>query len=94
MKATASYVDDSEKHTRLGLGACELQQEISRWPNIDDRNETSNGFLAINNSLNEVCHGFRIPPEEWTSWFDTPKSEIESTYQSWLALTGTSGGIR
>jgi hypothetical protein len=94
MKATASYLDDWEKHPRLGLEADDLLQEIARWPNIDDRDKSGNGFLAINNSMNEVCNGFRIPPEEWTSWFDTPISEIESTYQRWLALKGTSGGIR
>jgi hypothetical protein len=94
MKATASYIDDSEKHSRLGLEADDLQREITRWPNIDDRDEGGNGFLAINNSLNEVCHGFRIPPEEWAIWFDTPMSEIESTYRRWFALKGTRGGIR
>jgi len=94
MRATASYIDDWEKHSRLGLEADDLQQEIARWPNIDDRDESGNGFLAINNSLNEVCHRFRIPPEEWTSWFNTPISEIESTYRRWVALKGTTGGIR
>ena len=94
MKATASYLDDWEKHSRLGLEADDLQQEIVRWPYVDDRDESGNGFLAINNSMNEVCHGFRIPPEEWACWFDTPMSEIELTYRKWLALKGTSGGLR
>jgi hypothetical protein len=90
----ASYVDVWEKQPRLGLEADDLQQEIARWPNIDNRDENGNGFLAMNNSLNEVCHGFPIPPEEWASWFDTPINEIESKYRRWLALKGTSGGIR
>jgi len=33
------------------MKADDLQQEIARWPNIDDRDESSDGFLAINNSL-------------------------------------------
>jgi hypothetical protein len=94
MRATAANVDDLEKHARLGLEANDLQQEISRWPNIDDCDESGNGFLAINNCMNEVCYGFRIAPEEWSSWFDTPMSEIASAYRTWQALTGTHGGIR
>ena len=94
MKAVAVLVDDWEKPARLGLEAEELRREIARWPNIDDRTESGNGFLAINNCLNEVCHGFRIAPEEWNRWFDTPMCEIESTYRKWLTLKGTTGGIR
>jgi hypothetical protein len=93
MKATAEYIDDSEKHSRLGLEAEDLQLLISRWPNIDDRDESGAEFLAVNNCMNEVCHGFRIPLSEWGNWFDTPMSEIESTYRKWLALKGISGGI-
>jgi len=32
---------------------------------IDDRDQTGSGFLAINNCMNEVCHGFRIAVSEW-----------------------------
>ena len=94
MKATAAHVDDWEKHSRLGLQADDLQQVITRWPNIDDRDDDGDEFLAINNCMNEVCHGFSIQPAEWSTWFNTPKSEIESTYRTWLALRGVSGGIR
>ena len=94
MKATAAYLDDWEKHLRLGLEASELDQEIERWPDIDNSQVDSNGFLALNNCMNEVCYGFRISPEDWGRWFDTPISEVESTYRNWLELTGTRGGIR
>lgn len=94
MRAVAVHIDDWEKHSRLGLDADELQQEIARWPGIDDRVQGSNGYLAINNCLNEICHGLRLAPEEWNRWFDTPRNEIESAYRKWLALNGTHGGIR
>ena len=94
MTATAAHIDDWEKHSRLGLEAQDLQQEIIRWPNIDDGDHYGNGFLAINNCMNEVCHGFRIAPDQWSHWFDTPMSEIESTYRKWLSLKGIRGGIR
>ena len=94
MKAASAYIEDWEKHARLGLLASDLQQEIARWPVIDDSAEAGNGSLAINNCMNEVCHGFSIQPAEWSTWFNTPMSEIESTYRTWLALRGVSGGIR
>jgi hypothetical protein len=93
MKATAAHIDDWEKHPRLGLEADDLQSVIARWPNLDDRDENGNDFLAINNCMNEVCHGFPIEPAEWTSWFDTPMSEVMSAYLRWLALRGTRGGL-
>ena len=94
LRATAAYIEDWEKHSRLGIGASDLQQVIAQWPNIDDRDGSSTGFLAINNSMNEVCHGFEIGQSEWGIWFDMPMSDVESAYQRWLRLTGTAGGIR
>jgi hypothetical protein len=94
MKATAAHIDDSEKHSRLGIEANDLQQVITQWPKIDDRDESGNDFLAINNCMNEVCNGFRIASVDWSSWFDNPMSEVVSTYRKWLALKGSSVGIR
>src|SRR5947207_8688937 len=93
MKAAAVHIDDGEKHPRLGLEADHLEQVIARWPRIDDRDEGGVDFLAINNCMNEVCHGFQIASGEWSKWFDTPRSDIELTYRKWLALRGSSGGI-
>ncbi len=92
--AAAANIEDWEKHSRLGLEAADLEQVIARWPNLDDRDEHGNDFLAINNSMNEICHGFRISSGEWSNWFNTPLSDIESTYRKWLALRDSSGGIR
>jgi hypothetical protein len=94
MKATAAYVDDGEKHSRLGIEANELKEMIAQWPNINDGDENGVGFLAINNSMNEVRNGFRIAPGEWKTWFDSTIGEVESTYRKWLAVNRTSGGIR
>ena len=94
MKATAAEVDDWEKHSRLGIDADELQQIIAQWPSIDDCDEAGAGFLAINNSMNEVCHGFRLPSAEWSTWFDTTIEEVKSVYLKWLALKKTHGAIR
>ena len=94
MRATAAYVADSEKHARVGPEPEELQRVIGEWPNIDNADENGNGFLAINGCMNEVCHGFRIVPADWSTWFDSPKAEVKATYQKWLAMREISGGIR
>jgi hypothetical protein len=60
MKATVAHIEDREKHSRLGLEPDELKRIISAWRNIEDTDEHGSGFLAINNCMNEVCHGFRI----------------------------------
>ena len=93
MRATVAYVADSEKHARVGLKPEELVQVIGEWPNIDDADENGNGFLAINGCMNEVCHGFRIVPADWATWFDTPKADVKAAYQKWLALKEPSSKI-
>jgi hypothetical protein len=94
LKATAAHVDDWEKHSRLGLNADDLQRVINRWPHVNDLDETCNDFLAINNCMNEVCHGYSIDSADWENWFNTSMSEIAIAYQTWLSLGGISGGIR
>jgi hypothetical protein len=94
MRAIAAYIDESEIQTRLGIEADGLQRQIALWPEIDDRVEGGDGFLAINNSMNEVCHGIRIETLDWDNRFDTPMEDVVSAYRRWLALRGASGGIR
>lgn len=74
MKATVAHIEDWEKHSRLGLEPQELNRIISEWPDIEDADENGIGFLAINNCMNEVCHGFRIAPQDWHTWFETNSS--------------------
>jgi diaminopimelate decarboxylase len=91
MKATNAFIDDWEKHTRLGLSPEELQRVIQHWPQIDDSEET--GLLAVNNCLNEVCHGFHIDSNEWPRWFDCTREQVDDVYQRWLSLKRMSGGL-
>jgi hypothetical protein len=93
--ADDSEIEDWEFHPRLGIDRPTLRRIISVWPEIDDGTENSDEFLAVNNCLNEVCHGFDIPPTEWGKWFTHSKDEIRETYAKWLRLRGGhSGGIR
>lgn len=94
MKAVDEFVDDWEKHARLGLEPAELQTVIAMWPQIDDSKASCDGFLAINGCLNEVCHGFHIDPDDWGNWFDMYMSEILQTYRRWKELRETDGGTR
>ena len=73
----------------------ELDEIIAEYPNIDDSDDNSNATLAINNCLNEVCHGIRFSDEDWKQWFDVNKSEVEEVYWKWAKLRGWSQtGIR
>jgi hypothetical protein len=93
--AEGSDIGDWEFQTRLGITRPTLVKLISSWPEIDDCSENSDGDLAVNNCLNEVCHGLAVSPVEWKIWFSHPKERIQQTYNNWLKLRGrSSGGIR
>jgi len=87
-------IEDWEFQTRLGIARPALRRVISLWPQIDDGSDESDEFLAINNCLNEICHGVDIPPTEWEKRFAQPKDDIKPTYVKWLRLRDSSDGIR
>jgi hypothetical protein len=93
MRATAAHIDESEMHSRLGVNANEFANVVARWPEIDVEVRDEDEFLAVHNSLNEVCNGFRIKESEWSRWFDVPMEEIMAVYRKWLVLAGVRGGI-
>jgi hypothetical protein len=97
MRAVADgpEIEDWEFHTRFGLDRTNLRRIISLWPDIDDSSENSDGFLAINNCLNEVCHGICISAADWPKWFTRPRDEVNQTYDKWLNLGKLpAGGLR
>jgi hypothetical protein len=93
--ADGPAIEDWEFHTRLGINRSTLRRIISAWPAIDDGSDSSEEFLAINNCLNEICHGIKIEDTEWQTWFTQPQDEIIKTYRKWLKVReSSSGGIR
>ena len=88
-------IKDWEFHTRLGITRPVLRRIVSQWPEVDDRRNDSDEFLAINNCMNEVCHGIRLTPEKWALWFTQPRTVVNQTYKRWLRLgEQVSGAIR
>jgi hypothetical protein len=86
---------EGELHSRLGIEPEELEMVVATYPNVDDSDDNSNAALAINNCLNEVCHGLRLSDREWSQWCTVNKSEVEEVYQKWSILRGWSHpGIR
>ena len=81
---------EGEFETRLGVGTEELERIVSMYPNVDDSSDSANTALAINNCLNEVCHGISFSHREWARWFTASKSEIEEVYRKWAVLRGWS----
>ena len=89
-----SYIDDWEFSTRLGFDRESLKQVLSLRPQLDD-SEDGLIRLAINNCMNEVCHGIDISPAEWKSWFTVSREEAKATYFKWAKLAGyLSSGIQ
>ncbi len=88
--ADGQYIDDSEFQTRLGIDRLALRRVIEKWPHLDDSQSDSDQFVAINNCLNEVCHGIAISPEDWGKWFRETRDEVVETYRDWARLHGLS----
>jgi|SRR5690348_13718400 hypothetical protein len=86
--ANGSQIEDGEFHTRLGIERKTLDKIISTWPEINDSSEDSDQFLAINNCLNEVCHGISIPQEEWARSFSQPRERVKQAFSNWLRSRG------
>ena len=79
-----------EFHTRLGIEREELERVVSAYPDLDDMNHGSKVSLAINNCLNEVCHGISFSSDQWARWFEVDRSEVKDVYRKWRILGGYS----
>jgi hypothetical protein len=80
-----SWIDDFEFATRLGFERESLKEILGTWPLLDD---SANGLgrLAINNCMNEVCHGINISPRDWSDWFTQSPDEVKATFSEWLKV--------
>jgi hypothetical protein len=78
-----SWIDDFEFETRLGFERESLKAILSSWPVLDD---STNGVvrLAINNCMNEVCHGINISDGDWNTWFTQSREQVAATFSKWL----------
>ena len=86
--------DDWEFHTRLGLHRSTLYELIEMWPQIDDSVDDSDQTLALNNAMNEICHGIRFSDADWVTWFSVSRDTVKSVYKKWCRLRGKdSSGI-
>ncbi len=72
---------EGEFHARLGIEPEELEQIVAAYPDINDSDDSSKEVLAINNCLNEVCHGISFSEREWSQCFTVSKPEIKEAYR-------------
>ena len=93
--ASADWIGEAELATRVGVGRSTLMRMVMSWPDLDDSSDASEACLAINNSLNEICHGVNVPALEWVEWFEVDRSEVERVYRKWAIGRGwKSSGVR
>jgi hypothetical protein len=77
----------------MGVSEAEARQVLELWPEVDDVADESTAVLAINNAMNEVCHGVHI--SDWDRWFTAPRADVEGAYARWARDRGwTTTGIR
>lgn len=78
-----SWIDDFEFETRLGFERESLKAILSSWPVLYD---STNGLvrLAINNCMNEVCHGINFSDGDWNTWFTQSREQVAATFSKWL----------
>jgi hypothetical protein len=89
----ASFIDDWEFGTRIGVSREELRAILSH-PELDCYSREEGVQLAINNSMNELLHGVRISPAEWSNWLPVSRKEVLRTYEKWRTENGCDpGGI-
>lgn len=84
---------DGEFNTRMGASEAEVRQLLAQWPDVDDVADDSTAVIAINNALNEVCHGVDV--REWDRWFIASRAETKAAYVRWARGRGwNTTGVR
>jgi|ERR1700681_4351776 hypothetical protein len=86
--AEGQLIEDWEIQARIGLDRKTLRMIISEWPNVDDSVVNSHVYLAVNNCMNEICHGVQIPQEDWEKWFTVTRSQVLESYLKWSDRRG------
>ena len=79
--------DLEQAMVRLGVSGAELAGMEREWP-PDDRVEDGRAFVAINNVLNEVCHGPDRPSEQEWDCAGVTRDRVLALYQCWAESHG------
>lgn len=75
-----------EFDTRMGVSEAQARQILEQWPDVDDVADESTAVLAINNAINEVCHGVRV--RDWDRWFSASPADVRAAYVRWAQGRG------
>ncbi len=84
--AKGPFFPPGDYSSRLGIERDALFQLIAHFSTIDDNDPDSPAARVINNSMNEVCHGVRISPADWQTWFDVDKDAVRKLFKKWRQL--------
>ncbi len=75
------WIEDWEFSTRLGIERNDVRSVLEAWPNVAKPDLIV--YLAINNSMNEICNGLAINAASWTKEFDFSRSTAVNIYHRW-----------
>jgi hypothetical protein len=63
------FIGDLEFEPRQGIDRPTLGCIMEECPNLLDTENDGTLTLAINDCLDEICHGVGIAEGEWANWF-------------------------
>jgi hypothetical protein len=63
----------------------ELALVSEHFPFLERVGNEETVSLSIHNSLGEVCHGLKIPTDEWQEWFDVSRDGVKAVFVKWHA---------
>ena len=78
----------SDFQTRLGLTQAEFRYILDNWAKADDSDDQSDVCLAINNSLNELCHGLHVDDSHRRMLTGADLEELRRIYFKWAKARG------
>jgi len=78
----SGMLDEKEIKKRIGVKLKDLAGVINGFPFIEDA-KGSNGALAINNCLNEVCNDIKFSALDWDEWFTVSHTSMQESYDRW-----------
>ena len=84
--AEGPFIRDSAIHSRLGVYRETLYNIVEQLPEIDDSILDLDMYLAINNSMNEVCNGIRFSHADWEAWFHVDRDVVRKVFKKWKRL--------
>ncbi|WP_282611225.1 hypothetical protein [Pelagibius sp. Alg239-R121] len=89
MQASLIYIGAGFS-ARMGLEESHMVRLLEAWPQLDDSDEGSAVYLAVNNALNDLLHGVGISDKQALESVGVNRAEMQRVYKKWATGHGRS----